>query len=108
MNGEAEFDEVFLTDVTVPADCLLGPLHGGWQVGMATLTNERGYIGAAGISLNRRLDAMISNVEGLDGPARDSARRAMGARHRLLGDGTASGARRPRSSARCRSWGSPS
>jgi alkylation response protein AidB-like acyl-CoA dehydrogenase len=72
MNGEAEFDEVFLTDVLVPADCLLGPLHGGWNVGMATLTNERGHIGAAGISLNRRLDAMISGVEGLDGPARDA------------------------------------
>jgi alkylation response protein AidB-like acyl-CoA dehydrogenase len=72
MNGEAEFDEVNLSDVLVPADCLLGPLHGGWGVGMATLTNERGYIGAAGISLNRRLDAMISGVEGLDSPARET------------------------------------
>ena len=60
MNGEAEFDEVFLTDVEVPADCLLGPIDEGWKVGMATLTNERGYIGAAGISLNRRLDALVA------------------------------------------------
>jgi alkylation response protein AidB-like acyl-CoA dehydrogenase len=60
MNGEAEFDEVFLTDVEVPVDCLLGPINEGWKVGMATLTNERGYIGAAGISLNRRLDALVA------------------------------------------------
>ena len=60
MNGQSEFDEVFLTDVVVPADCLLGPLDGGWQVGMATLTNERGHIGAAGISLNRRLDRLLA------------------------------------------------
>jgi len=60
MNSESEFDEVFLTDVRLPAEALLGPLHGGWGVGMATLTNERGHIGAAGISLNRRLDALIA------------------------------------------------
>ena len=35
MTGEAEFDEVFFTDVELPADHLLGPLHGGWGVGMA-------------------------------------------------------------------------
>ena len=33
MTGEAEFDEVFFTDVRLPADHLLGPLHGGWGVG---------------------------------------------------------------------------
>ncbi len=71
MNGESEFDEVFLTDVVVPADQLLGPLHGGWQVGMATLTNERGHIGAAGISLQRRLDALLGHGTDLDPVARD-------------------------------------
>ena len=34
MTGEAEFDEVFLTDVEMPGDALLGPQHGGWGVGM--------------------------------------------------------------------------
>ena len=53
MTGEAEFDEVFLTDVVLPAEYLLGPLHGGWQVGMAALTNERGHIGSAVIGLER-------------------------------------------------------
>jgi alkylation response protein AidB-like acyl-CoA dehydrogenase len=58
MTGEAEFDEVFFTDVHLPADHLIGPLHGGWGVGMSVLTNERGHIGTAVIGLDRRLEAM--------------------------------------------------
>jgi alkylation response protein AidB-like acyl-CoA dehydrogenase len=64
MTGEAEFDEVFFTDVQLPADQLLGPLHGGWGVGMAVLTNERGHIGASVIGLERRLEAMSLLAEG--------------------------------------------
>jgi alkylation response protein AidB-like acyl-CoA dehydrogenase len=72
MTGASEFDEVFFTDVVVPADALLGPVNEGWGVGMATLTNERGSIGAAQISMQRRLDAMVSlGGRGLDPIARD-------------------------------------
>jgi alkylation response protein AidB-like acyl-CoA dehydrogenase len=53
MTGGSEFDEVFLTDVRVPAGAVVGPLHGGWGVAMGTLTNERGHIGASVISLGR-------------------------------------------------------
>jgi alkylation response protein AidB-like acyl-CoA dehydrogenase len=60
MTGESEFDEVFLDNVRVPATNLLGPEHGGWGVAMATLTNERGHIGAAAITLSRRLDAIAA------------------------------------------------
>lgn len=66
MTGDAEFDEVFFTDAEVPATCLLGPLHGGWGVGMAVLTSERGHIGTAVIGLERRLDAMARLAEGRD------------------------------------------
>ncbi|MFN8204901.1 MAG: hypothetical protein U0S48_20285 [Solirubrobacteraceae bacterium] len=41
-NGEAEFGEVFLEDVVVPRENLLGPLHGGWRLAMHTLVHERG------------------------------------------------------------------
>jgi len=64
MTGESEFDEVFFTDVELPADHLLGPEHGGWGVGMAVLTNERGHIGASVIGLERRLEAMAMLAEG--------------------------------------------
>ncbi len=64
MTGEAEFDEVFLTDVELPAEHLLGPLHGGWGVGMAVLTSERGHIGTAVIGLERRLDQITRLAEG--------------------------------------------
>ena len=64
MTGEAEFDEVFFTDVDLPADNLLGPLHGGWGVGMAVLTSERGHIGSSVIGLERRLESMARLAEG--------------------------------------------
>jgi alkylation response protein AidB-like acyl-CoA dehydrogenase len=41
LNGDADFAEVFFNDVRVPADALLGPLNGGWQVATTTLSHER-------------------------------------------------------------------
>ncbi|HEY2814801.1 MAG TPA: acyl-CoA dehydrogenase family protein [Acidimicrobiales bacterium] len=72
ITGGSEFDEVFLDGVRVPDDCLLGNENEGWNVGMATLTNERGHIGASAISLQRRLDAMARMGSGpLDAVERD-------------------------------------
>jgi len=42
MTGEREFNEVFLDDVVVPVENLIGPEHGGWRVANTTLANERG------------------------------------------------------------------
>ncbi|RDH78541.1 acyl-CoA dehydrogenase [Mycolicibacterium moriokaense] len=41
LNGAADFAEVFFNDVRVPADALLGPIDGGWQVATTTLSHER-------------------------------------------------------------------
>jgi alkylation response protein AidB-like acyl-CoA dehydrogenase len=72
MNGGSEFDEVHLDEVRVPARNLLGEEGQGWQVAMGALTNERGYIGASGISLQRRLDAMLTmGATSLGAPERD-------------------------------------
>jgi alkylation response protein AidB-like acyl-CoA dehydrogenase len=32
---------VFFTDVFVPDDCVVGPVHGGWRLARTTLANER-------------------------------------------------------------------
>ena len=74
MTGGSEFDEVFFTDVSLPADHLLGPEHGGWGVGMAVLTSERGHIGTSVIGLERRLDQMARLADGraLDPTGRES------------------------------------
>jgi alkylation response protein AidB-like acyl-CoA dehydrogenase len=43
--GEAEFNEVFMTDARVPDADRIGGVGEGWQVSMATLMNERVSIG---------------------------------------------------------------
>lgn len=45
LTGEAEFNEVFLTNVQVPDDCRLGPEGGGWRAANMTLNHERVAIG---------------------------------------------------------------
>ena len=42
--ADEQFCEVFLDEVSVPVDALLGPLHGGWSVAMGALEDERDMI----------------------------------------------------------------
>lgn len=48
MTGEAEFNEVYLTEVRVPDHDRIGPVGAGWRVSMTTLANERTTIGGGG------------------------------------------------------------
>src|SRR5207253_9966683 len=45
ITGEAEFNEIFFTDVEVPVENRLGGEGEGWQVAMTTLLHERGTLG---------------------------------------------------------------
>lgn len=41
LTGHALFNEVFLTDVFIPDDCVVGDVDGGWRLARTTLANER-------------------------------------------------------------------
>jgi alkylation response protein AidB-like acyl-CoA dehydrogenase len=60
ITGEAEFNEVFLTDVRIPDANRLGSEGGGWKVATTTLNNERVAIGS--FSGTVREGGMISKV----------------------------------------------
>jgi alkylation response protein AidB-like acyl-CoA dehydrogenase len=45
MTGESDFNEVFLTDVRVPATALIGELNDGWRVLQTALKEERRTMG---------------------------------------------------------------
>jgi alkylation response protein AidB-like acyl-CoA dehydrogenase len=62
ITGEAEFNEIFLTDVEVPKENLLGEIGGGWQVAMTTLLHERGTLGFA---LSGVLEAQVRKLVAL-------------------------------------------
>ncbi|MCP4004961.1 MAG: acyl-CoA dehydrogenase [bacterium] len=47
MNGSADFNEVFLTDVRTPKDWIVGKRGEGWLVSRTTLKHERNMIGNA-------------------------------------------------------------
>ena len=47
ITGEAEFNEVFLTEVRIPDADRIGPVGEGWKVANATLMSERVNIGSS-------------------------------------------------------------
>jgi len=58
ITGEAKFSEVFLDDVFVPDDCLVGELGAGWKIARSTLSNERVAMGGSGIG--NELESLIA------------------------------------------------
>ncbi|MCB1001411.1 MAG: acyl-CoA dehydrogenase family protein [Acidimicrobiales bacterium] len=46
MNGNAEFNEIFLTDVRVPHTNMVGDPGGGWRAVLTTLMSERRAVGS--------------------------------------------------------------
>jgi alkylation response protein AidB-like acyl-CoA dehydrogenase len=61
--GDPEFGEVYFDEVVVPAENLLGPLHGGWKIAMHTLSHERGWYGVGRqVILRVLLDRLIDEA----------------------------------------------
>ena len=68
MTGQAEFNEVFFTDVRVPKSQIVGERGQGWQVANATLKHERGMLGdpnQAGTRFKQLVD--LVKTETVDG-----------------------------------------
>jgi alkylation response protein AidB-like acyl-CoA dehydrogenase len=61
ITGEAEFNEIFFSDVEVPVENRLGDEGEGWQVAMTTLLHERATLGFA---LTATLDALFGRLLG--------------------------------------------
>jgi len=68
MTGEANFNEVFFTDVRVPKDQIVGQRGQGWQVANAILGHERGSLAPPDAALSR-LNGVIKlmNTESVNG-----------------------------------------
>jgi alkylation response protein AidB-like acyl-CoA dehydrogenase len=61
MTGLAMFNEVFLDDVFVPDDCVIGEVDGGWPLARTTLANERVSMGS-GSSFGGGIEALLGLV----------------------------------------------
>lgn len=60
ITGEARFSEVFLDDVFVPDDCVVGDLGNGWKIARSTLSAER--VAMSGNGIGRTLEELIAKL----------------------------------------------
>jgi alkylation response protein AidB-like acyl-CoA dehydrogenase len=70
-NGQAEFNEVYFTDVQIPDAQRLGAVGDGWNVSLTTLMNERMAIGANVATGFPELFEFCNSLMLDDGPAID-------------------------------------
>ncbi len=62
ITGEAEFNEVFLSDVRLTDDMRLGAVNDGWRVAQTTLMNERVAIGGAALPREGGMIALLTRL----------------------------------------------
>ncbi|UYQ62781.1 acyl-CoA dehydrogenase family protein [Streptomyces peucetius] len=80
--GSAEFAELFLDEVRVPADCRVGEENDGWRVTMVTLSFERGTAFAGEVVACRRTLAEVAAEARANGSWDDPVlRRGLGRLH---------------------------
>jgi alkylation response protein AidB-like acyl-CoA dehydrogenase len=63
MTGTAHFSEVFLDQVLLPADSVIGEVDRGWSITMSILEHERGtYPGSRAAVLRRAFGRIVASV----------------------------------------------
>jgi alkylation response protein AidB-like acyl-CoA dehydrogenase len=63
MSGDSGFNEVFFSDVRVPAARVLGEVNKGWTTAIAALMNERANLGTGvQVVFKRHLEALIARA----------------------------------------------
>jgi alkylation response protein AidB-like acyl-CoA dehydrogenase len=67
ITGTEDFNEVFLDEVRIPADRVIGAIDGGWAVAMSSLGHERAGVASQGVELYRVLDD-LAEIAPLDDP----------------------------------------
>jgi len=75
MNGDAHFNEVFMTDLVVPNEYRIGLPGSGWSVALTTLANERSAVGrssSVGVTANQISDLMKEQGTRLSRKDRDT------------------------------------
>ena len=79
LTGEAEFNEIFLDEVRVPVDALLGDAGDGWRVAMTTLNNERAGVLKLYLGSRRKVDQLVDAARAAGTTSDPAVRRRLAA-----------------------------
>jgi alkylation response protein AidB-like acyl-CoA dehydrogenase len=64
MSGDSGFNEMFFTNLRVPASCVIGKVNDGWNVAITALANERANLGTGlYVVFKRNLDAVVAQAK---------------------------------------------